>query len=94
MKNLIKRIVTNKLYIGCLGAVLIQYIFRNNYIKQALFNTTNISSISQYGLLVLTIIGATILAGTILFGGLYIFILVFTKFIFPGWRKIFYMLKK
>ncbi|NFT08150.1 hypothetical protein FDF26_13970 [Clostridium botulinum] len=94
MKNLIKRIVTNKLYIGCLGAVLIQYIFRNNYIKQVLFNTTSISSISQYGLLILTIIGATILAGTILFSGFYGFILVFTKFILSGWRNIFHMLKK
>ncbi|GAA0076991.1 hypothetical protein UT300005_13690 [Clostridium sp. CTA-5] len=93
MKNLIKRIITNKLYIACLGVVLIQYILRKNYIKQALFNTTSISSISQYGLLILPILVATILAGTILFSGLCVFIRVFTKFILPTWKKIFNILK-
>ena len=94
MKNIIKRIISNKLYMGCLAIVFIQYVIRNNYIKQALFNTTNISTISEYVFLILAILGATILAGTILFSSLYIFILVFKKFTLPTWKKLFNMLKK
>ena len=79
---------------GCLVVVFIQYVIRNNYIKQALFNTTNISTISEYVSLILAILGATILAGTILFSSLYIFILVFKKFTLPTWKKLFNMLNK
>ena len=79
MKKIIKKIIFNKLYMGCLAVVFMQYVIRNNYIKQALFNTTNIS---------------TILAGTILFSSLYIFILVLKKFTLPTWKKLFNMLKK
>ena len=92
MKNIIKRIISNKLYMGCLVVVFIQYVIRNNYIKQAFFNTTNISTISEYVFLILAILGATILAGTILFSSLYIFILVFKKFTLPTWKKLFNIL--
>lgn len=93
MKNLIKRIIFNKLYIGCLVIVFIQYIIRINYVKQSLFTTT-ISTISEYSLLILAILGSTFLAGTILFIAIYAFILVFKKFILPIWKKLFSFLRK
>lgn len=67
MKNLIKRIITNKEYKKILIFVFILYVFRINYIKRMLFQTTSISTISQYGLLLLTMLGATVLMGTLLF---------------------------
>ncbi|MFT8352717.1 hypothetical protein [Clostridium saccharoperbutylacetonicum] len=94
MRKLTKKIISNKLYMGCLIVVFMQYVFRVSYIKQALFNTTNVSSISQYGLLILAIVGATFLAGTILFSSLYIFILIFRKFTLPTMKKIFKILNK
>lgn len=94
MKNLIKRMISNKLYIGCLVIVFIQYIIRINYVKQSLFNTMSISTISEYSLLILAILGATLLAGTILFIVIYVFILVFKNFILPIWKKLFSFLRK
>lgn len=94
MKNLIKRVIYNKLYIGCLVVIFIQYIIRINYIKQVLFNTTIISTASEYGLLILAVLGATLFAGTILFIALYVFILIFKKFILPAWKKLFGFLRK
>ena len=75
MKNLIKRIINNKEYRKILIFVFILYVFRINYIKSVLFQTTSISTISQYGLLLLTMLGATVLMGTLIFVGIKICIM-------------------
>ncbi len=67
MKNLIKKIINNKEYKEILIFVFILYIFRINYIKRALFQTKSRLTLSQYGLLFLTMLGATVLMGTLLF---------------------------
>ncbi|MCR1272844.1 MULTISPECIES: hypothetical protein [unclassified Clostridium] len=69
MKNLIKRIINNKEYKKILKFTFILYIFRINYIKRVLFENTSRLTFSQYGLLFLTILGATVLAGTLIFIG-------------------------
>ncbi|NRT37148.1 hypothetical protein BJV38_000261 [Clostridium beijerinckii] len=88
MKKFIKRIIRDKLYIGSLIFILILYITRTNYIEEILFSTTNLSKFSEYSLLVLYILGATIFMGTILFISLSVFIFMFKRFTLPTWKKL------
>jgi len=94
MKNFIKRLLKDKLYIGSLIFVLILYISRTNYIKKMLFGTTNISTISEYSLVILCILGSTILMGTILFISLSVFRFVFKKVTLPTLKKLVKLFKK
>ncbi|MHC1686038.1 MAG: hypothetical protein AB6733_24435 [Clostridiaceae bacterium] len=68
MKNFLKKVISNKLYIGCLILIFIFYIFGINKVKESLFHTISELTMTQYGLLVVAILGATIFAGTLLFG--------------------------
>lgn len=88
MRNFIKKLLHDKLYIGSLVFVLILYITRTNYIKNMLFGTTNISTIREYSLVILCILGSTMIMGTILFGGLCIFRFVFKKVTLPALKSL------
>lgn len=67
IKNLIKKIINNKEYKQILIFVFILYIFRIDYIKESIFKNTSRLTLTQYGLLLLTVLGATVLMGTLLF---------------------------
>lgn len=94
MKNFIKRTIQDKLYMGSLVFVLILYIFQTNYIKKMLFDTTSISTISQYSLVILCILGSTILMGTILFISLSVFRFMLRKVTFPTLKKLIKLFNK
>ncbi len=79
MKNLIKKIINNKEYKKCLLIAFILYLFRINYIKEMLFQAKSISTISEFGLLLLTVLGATVLMGTLLFVGVKICNMFYTR---------------
>lgn len=70
MKNLIKRIINNKEYKKILIFIFILYIFRIKYIKEMLFNDEPIATIGQVVLLILTMLGATLLMGTLLYAAI------------------------
>jgi hypothetical protein len=70
MKNLIKRIIKNKEYKRILVFIFILYVFRIKYIKEMLFKDESITTISQIILLLLTMLGATLLMGTVLFAAI------------------------
>lgn len=67
IKNLIRKIINNKEYGKILGFMLILYIIRIDHIKKMLFEDKEIITISQVVLLLLAILGATLLSGTIIF---------------------------
>ncbi|WP_252232376.1 hypothetical protein [Clostridium sp. ZBS15] len=83
MNNLIKKIINNKEYKKILKFTFILYIFRINYIKKVLFENTRRLTLSQYGLLFLTILGATVLMGTLIFIGVRVCNMFYARYNVP-----------
>lgn len=89
MKKIIFKIVQDRIYILSITIMFIVYLMRVNYIKQQLFNTIKVTNIKETIILIGSILGASIIMGSLLFVGLKMFMIILNKCVIPTVLKIF-----